>query len=183
MTDLTKTEVAEPQAPRELHLGWALVLISMAQLMVVLDASIANIALPFIGEALDINDANLTWIVTGYALAFGGLLLLGGRFTDKWGHLLGTLMPIGSFGISVAMFLQLMGREEEQRQVVQHLYDWVQVGGLDVGFDLLYDPLTALFLLLITGVGSLIHVYSIGYMEHDPAKRRRGAGTAVAPNA
>ena len=54
----------------------------------------------------------------------------------------------------------------------QHLYTWFQVGGLDVGMDLLYDPLTALFLLLITGVGSLIHVYSIGYMAHDPRRRR-----------
>ena len=88
MTDLTKTEVRDtPATPeRELHLGWALVLISMAQLMVVLDASIANIALPFIGDDLDITDANLTWIVTGYALAFGGLLLLGGRLGDLYGR-------------------------------------------------------------------------------------------------
>ncbi|MDO9380561.1 MAG: MFS transporter [Nocardioidaceae bacterium] len=79
-----QTDVAPPE--RKLHLGWALVLISMAQLMVVLDASIANIALPFIGADLDINDANLTWIVTGYALAFGGLLLLGGRLGDLYGR-------------------------------------------------------------------------------------------------
>ena len=70
------------------------------------------------------------------------------------------------------MFVALLGRDEDDRQVIQHLYDWIQVGHLDVGMDLLYDPLTALFLLLITGVGSLIHVYSIGYMEHDPRRRR-----------
>lgn len=83
------TDVATPEAPpsgRKLHLGWALVLISVAQLMVVLDASIANIALPFIGNDLNIDDANLTWIVTGYALAFGGLLLLGGRLGDLYGR-------------------------------------------------------------------------------------------------
>ena len=86
--------------------------------------------------------------------------------------MLGALLPIGSFGISLAMFLALLGRDEEDRQVVQHVYDWIDVGGLHVGMDLLYDPLTALFLLLITGVGSLIHIYSIGYMEHDPRRVR-----------
>ena len=70
------------------------------------------------------------------------------------------------------MFVALLGRDDDDRQVGQHLYTWFQVGGLDVGMDLLYDPLSALFLLLITGVGSLIHVYSIGYMEHDPRRRR-----------
>jgi EmrB/QacA subfamily drug resistance transporter len=68
------------------HLGWALVLISIAQLMVVLDATIANIALPFIQKDLAISQANLQWIVTGYALAFGGLLLLGGRLGDLYGR-------------------------------------------------------------------------------------------------
>ena len=61
------TSVADqPKAGQ--HLGWALVLISIAQLMVVLDATIANIALPFIGKDLDITGINLTWIVTGYTL-------------------------------------------------------------------------------------------------------------------
>jgi EmrB/QacA subfamily drug resistance transporter len=88
MTDLQTAEghTPEPAPERKLHLGWALVLISMAQLMVVLDASIANIALPFIGADLNIDSANLTWIVTGYALAFGGLLLLGGRLGDLYGR-------------------------------------------------------------------------------------------------
>jgi EmrB/QacA subfamily drug resistance transporter len=75
---------ATPQ--RELNLTWALVLISIAQLMVVLDATIANIALPYIQRDLDISDANLSWIVTGYALAFGSLLLLGGRLADLYGR-------------------------------------------------------------------------------------------------
>ena len=91
---------------------------------------------------------------------------------DRWGHLLGTALPIGSFAISLTLFLELIGRGEEERQVGQHLFTWIQVGGLDVGMDLLYDPLSSLFLLLITGVGSLIHVYSIGYMEHDVRRRR-----------
>jgi EmrB/QacA subfamily drug resistance transporter len=84
MADLTKTEARAPG--QHAHLGWALVLISVAQLMVVLDATIANIALPYIGTDLDISQANLSWIVTGYALAFGGLLLLGGRLGDLYGR-------------------------------------------------------------------------------------------------
>ena len=68
------------------HLGWALILISMAQLMVVLDGSVVNIALPGIQSDLAISDANLTWVVTAYAIAFGGLLLLGGRMGDVLGR-------------------------------------------------------------------------------------------------
>ena len=115
---------------------------------------------------------SLTWLVIALPLAGAAILLLGGRRTDRWGHLLGTALPIGSFVLSVLMFVELLGRDEAERQVGQHLYTWFQVGTLDVGFDLLYDPLSALFLLLITGVGSLIHVYSIGYMAHDPRRRR-----------
>ncbi|CAN5591345.1 MFS transporter [soil metagenome] len=106
VTDLSGHEAdaraAKPQ--KELHLGWALVLISMAQLMVVLDASIANIALPFIGADLNINDANLTWIVTGYALAFGGLLLLGGRLGDLYGR-----RRVFMIGLTVFAVASLLG--------------------------------------------------------------------------
>ena len=119
---------------------------------------------------------SLLWLIIALPLAGAAILLIGGALFPKalkvWGHVLGTLLPIGSFVISLVLFLQLMGRDEGDRQVVQHLYDWIQVGQLDVGMDLLYDPLTSLFLLLITGVGSLIHVYSIGYMEHDERRPR-----------
>ena len=115
---------------------------------------------------------SLMWLVIALPLAGAALLLLGGRLTDRWGHLLGTATSAGSFVVSLLLFFSLMGRDEGERQISQHLYDWIQVGGLDVGMDLLYDPLSALFLLLITGVGTLIHVYSIGYMAHDPRRRR-----------
>lgn len=78
------TEAAADSGHR--HLGWALVVICMAQMMVVLDSTIANIALPYIGRDLDISQANLQWVVTGYALVFGGFLLLGGRLGDQWGR-------------------------------------------------------------------------------------------------
>ena len=115
---------------------------------------------------------SLLWLVVALPLAGAAILLLGGRFTDKWGHLLGALLPVGSFVLSVVMFFTLLGRDESDRQVAQHLYTWIDVGSFNVGMDLMYDPLSALFLLLITGVGSLIHIYSIGYMAHDPRRRR-----------
>ena len=79
-------------------------LISVAQLMVVLDATIANIALPYIGADLDISQANLTWIVTGYALAFGGFLLLGGRLGDLYGR-----RRIFMIGLTIFAVASLLG--------------------------------------------------------------------------
>src|SRR5687767_14193271 len=114
----------------------------------------------------------LGWLVIALPLAGAAILLLGGRRTDAFGHLLGTATVVASFVVSLLMFLALLGRGEEERQFSTHLYDWIQVGGFDVGMDLLYDPLSALFLLLITGVGGLIHVYSIGYIAHDERRRR-----------
>ncbi|WP_457206104.1 NADH-quinone oxidoreductase subunit L [Nocardioides sp. P5_C9_2] len=119
---------------------------------------------------------SLLWLVIGLPLAGALVLLLGGAMArgalDRVGHWLGTATVAGSFALSVALFVSLLDRSEGERQVGQHLYTWFQVGGLDVGMDLLYDPLSALFLLLITGVGALIHVYSIAYMEHDDRRRR-----------
>ncbi|KQP63384.1 NADH-quinone oxidoreductase subunit L [Nocardioides sp. Leaf285] len=116
--------------------------------------------------------STLLWLVVALPLLGAAVLLVGGRRTDRWGHLLGTATALASFVLSVVLFVDLLGREESERQVAQRLWEWMEVGGFSVGMDLLYDPLSALFLLLITGVGTLIHVYSVGYMEHDPRRRR-----------
>ncbi len=79
---------------------------------------------------------------------------------------------IGSFVCSLVLFVSILGRGEEERQIGLDLWTWFSAGSWDVELGLLYDPLSALFLLLITGVGSLIHIYSIGYMEHDERRRR-----------
>lgn len=81
---------------RNRHLGLALILITTAQLMVVLDASIVNIAMPHIKDDLGFSDANLTWIITAYTIAFGGLLLLGGRMGDVIGR-----RKVFMFGVTV----------------------------------------------------------------------------------
>src|SRR4051795_3147055 len=64
----------------------ALVLLCVAQFVVVLDASIVNVALPTIGDALDFSQSNLAWVVNAYVLTFGGFLLLGGRIADLMGR-------------------------------------------------------------------------------------------------
>jgi NADH-quinone oxidoreductase subunit L len=119
---------------------------------------------------------SLLWLVIALPLLGAVILLVGGPLAkgrlDKNGHLIGAVLPVLSFVLSLVLFFDLLGRDSDDRQVGQHLYTWFQAGGLKVGADLLYDPLSALFLLLITGVGSLIHIYSIGYMEHDPRRRR-----------
>ncbi len=102
-TDLAR-EATEPEAAPPTtgsrHLGLALVLISVAQLMVVLDSTIANIALPYIQADLGLSDTSRTWIVTGYALSFGGLLLLGGRLGDLYGRRRLFAIGVSLFGLS-----------------------------------------------------------------------------------
>ena len=100
------------------------------------------------------------------------VLLLGGRRTDRWGHLLGCATVGVSFLLSMVLFFSLVLRDEADRSIGQHLWTWFTAGNYTVQLDLLYDPLSALFLLLITGVGGLIHVYSVGYMAHDDRRRR-----------
>ncbi|MFD4511195.1 MFS transporter [Streptomyces sp. NPDC058457] len=81
----------------------ALVFISMAQLMVVLDATIVNIALPSAQQDLGISDGNRQWVVTAYALAFGGLLLFGGRIADMWGRKRSFITGLLGFGAASAL--------------------------------------------------------------------------------
>src|SRR5262245_24781246 len=111
------------------------------------------------------------WLVVALPALGAVLLLVVGaifpRAFDRFAHVLGCLLPVGSFVVSLVMFSQMLGRADDDRQVSQHLFTWFQTSQLTVDFDLLVDPLTIMFLLLITGVGSLIHVYSVGYMAHD----------------
>jgi len=114
----------------------------------------------------------LTWLLVGLPLLGAAVLLLGGRRTDRWGHWLGVLMSGGSFVVAVVIFFGMLGRGAEERTVVQHLFDWIAVGTFNVPFDLRIDQLSMTFVLLITGVGTLIHIYSVGYMNHDHDRRR-----------
>ncbi|ONI82795.1 NADH-quinone oxidoreductase subunit L [Saccharothrix sp. ALI-22-I] len=114
----------------------------------------------------------LAWLLLALP-AFGALVLLvGGKRTDKWGHLLGCATVIAAFAYGVALFFSTLGMSPEERTSEVHLFDWVPVAALDVEFGLRLDPLSLTFVLLITGVGSLIHIYSIGYMAHEAGRRK-----------
>ncbi|CAM5413043.1 NADH-quinone oxidoreductase subunit L OS=Streptomyces gougerotii OX=53448 GN=nuoL PE=4 SV=1 [Streptomyces diastaticus subsp. diastaticus] len=115
---------------------------------------------------------NLIALLVAAPLLGAAVLLLGGRRLDSAGHLLGTVMAAASFGLAVVLFTDMLGRPGDDRALHQHLFSWIPVGGFqaDIAFQL--DQLSMTFVLLITGVGTLIHVYSIGYMEHDERRRR-----------
>src|SRR5512136_1438576 len=80
---------------------------------------------------------------------------------------IGPLTPILSFVVTLAAYLQLRALPEGGREIGQTLFSWIAAGRLQVHLGFLFDPLSAVMLLFVTGVGSLIHVYSIGYMGHD----------------
>ena len=100
------------------------------------------------------------------------ILLLAGRRADKWGHILGTLMSASAFGVGLYQLSQMLSRTNQDRPVTQKLFDWISVGSFKVDAGLMLDQLSICFVLLITGVGTLIHIYSISYMSHDHDRRR-----------
>ncbi len=118
--------------------------------------------------------ANSSALVYLIALPLAGalILLLAGRRADKWGHLLGTAMSGSAFLLGLIQLSQMLGRPSEQRGVGQKLFEWISVGSFNVQAGLLLDQLSICFVLLITGVGTLIHIYSISYMSHDRDRRR-----------
>jgi NADH-quinone oxidoreductase subunit L len=115
---------------------------------------------------------SLTWLLIALPLAGAAVLLLGGRRTNAWGHLLGIATALGSFVVGVVLFVAMLGRPGEDRALTQHLFSWIPVNGFQVDAALQLDQLSMCFVLLITGVGSLIHIYSASYMEHDANRRR-----------
>ncbi|GAA2291680.1 NADH-quinone oxidoreductase subunit L [Streptomyces kunmingensis] len=118
------------------------------------------------------NAENLIALLVAAPLLGAAVLLCGGRALDRVGHLLGTLLAAVSFVIAVVLFTDMLGKSPEDRTLSQYLFSWIPVEGFqaDVAFQL--DQLSMTFVLLISGVGTLIHIYSIGYMEHDERRRR-----------
>lgn len=98
--------------------------------------------------------------------------LFGHKLPAKTAGSIASAAIFGSFVVSLTQFLQLHGMEDHNRVIEQTVFQWMTAGDLSVPFVLRFDPLTAIMCLIITGIGFLIHVYSIGYMAHDrtPAK-------------
>ncbi len=114
----------------------------------------------------------LAWLLIAIPAASSAVLLLVGRRADRWAPYLGAAAPLVSFAIGLVYFVQLLGRAVPERAVSVPLYNWISSGDWQIDVGLLIDQLSIVFVLLITGVGGLIHVYSIGYMAHDERRRR-----------
>ncbi len=112
------------------------------------------------------------WLLLAFPLFGAIVLLLGGKRTNSWGHWLGVLMPVAAFVYAAIAFFAMLSYPSAQRSRELNLFTWVSVGGFRVNIGLLLDPLSICFVLLITGVGSLIHIFAVGYMSHDPERRR-----------
>lgn len=113
-----------------------------------------------------------TWLLVALPLAGAAILLFGGRLTDAWGHLLGCATALAAFGVGATLLADMLGRGDADRAIHQKLFTWIPVGQLQVDLGLQIDQLSMCFVLLISGVGSLIHIYSVGYMAEDPDRRR-----------
>ncbi len=105
-------------------------------------------------------------------LAGALVLLVGGRALDRVGHIIGCATIIAAFALGVVIFAGMLGEAAADRVHDVSVFTWIQSGTLNIDFGMWVDPLSMTFVLLITGVGSLIHIYSIGYMSHDAERRK-----------
>jgi NADH-quinone oxidoreductase subunit L len=111
----------------------------------------------------------LVWLIPAFPLLGFLLILLGGRrLGEPRAGLLATAMVGASFVVAVAIFFDLLGMDEAERAHTETLFSWVPVGDLQIDMAFLVDPLSITMCLFVTGIGSLIHLYSIGYMHGDP---------------
>ena len=113
-----------------------------------------------------------SWLLLAFPVFGAVVLLIGGRRTDRWGHLLGCAMSLAAFVYGVIAFFTLLSYPAAERSRDLHIYSWIPVARFQANIGLLIDPLSICFVLLITGVGSLILIYSVGYMAHDTDRRR-----------
>ena len=108
----------------------------------------------------------LVWLVP--LLPLIGFIIIGlfGKKLSK--GIVGTIgsgAVLGAFAIALGIFFELKGSVQKEHTI--DLFNWISAGKLSIPFSFLIDPLSSLFLLIITGIGFLIHVYSTGYMSHD----------------
>ncbi len=111
----------------------------------------------------------LAWLIPTFPLAGATVLFLGRKHLKEpiagW---IATLAMVGAFATALMVFTALTSLPPEDRQIERSLFDWISAGGFNVKALLLVDPLSVTMVLFVTGVGSLIHLYSIGYMHGDP---------------
>ena len=111
----------------------------------------------------------LAWLIPALPLVgFVTILLFGRRLGDPKAGLFAALMPAAAFVVTALVYFDLLSREAEERHHVIKLFSWVPVGSLHIDMAFLVDPLSVTMALFITGIGSLIHFYAVGYMHGDP---------------
>ncbi|WP_296665699.1 NADH-quinone oxidoreductase subunit L [Demequina sp.] len=114
---------------------------------------------------------DLTWLLIAVPLASSIVLMLAGKRANPWGHWVGVAASGSTFIVGLGAFIQMLGLDSEERAHAVHLFSWIPGGELNLDAGLLVDPLSMTFVLLVSFVGTLIHVYSVAYMEHDPNRR------------
>lgn len=116
--------------------------------------------------------ASMAWLLIAIPAASAALLLLLGRRSDRWGHLLGLLAAFADAALGIALLIETLGRDSATRVQNIELWRWFTTGEFEVNLGLRLDPLSLTFVVLVTFVGFLIHLYSVAYMEHDRDRRR-----------
>src|SRR5690554_1923484 len=112
------------------------------------------------------------WLLVAVPLASAAILLLAGKRSNRWGHWFGVGASATAFFLGAAVLVSLLRAPAGERVVELDLFDWISAGQLSLAAGLRLDPLSLTFVLLVTFVGSLIHVYSVAYMAHDVDRRR-----------
>ncbi len=115
---------------------------------------------------------DLVWLIPALPLAGAIALLVAGKRLRPVAGGLASLLVGGSFVVAVLVLIDLLGLGEGQRSVIVHVYDWIDVGSFDAPVAFRVDPLSMVMVLTVTGVGFLIHVYSIDYLHGDPRYTR-----------
>jgi NADH-quinone oxidoreductase subunit L len=115
---------------------------------------------------------SLIWLLIALPLAGAVVLLFGGRRTNSWGPILGILTVSASAVLGWVMLVAMLQNSAEERTFDQNLFSWVFAGSFQADMAFQLDQLSMVFVLLITTVGALIHIYSLGYMSHDKDKRK-----------
>ena len=116
--------------------------------------------------------ASLIWLCVAIPLLSAGFLLVAGKAANAWGHWLAIAASSASFVVAAATLIQMLGQDASERVMDAVVYRWVPAGELSIDVAMRIDPLSMTFLMLVTFVGTLIHIYSVGYMKHDPDRRR-----------
>ncbi|WP_315098116.1 NADH-quinone oxidoreductase subunit L [uncultured Cellulomonas sp.] len=124
------------------------------------------------GQTVDEGILLLAPLLVGLPLLGAAVLLLAGRRSDRWGHWVGVLASAAAFVVAALLFVEMLQRPDDARVLDVPLGTWIDAGAFHLDAGLRLDPLSLTFVLLVTFVGTLIHVYAVAYMDHDVDRRR-----------